>query len=93
MRKADMKAVDGKVVHKNEALKQHACLTTYQGLNGLVKFKYALLKPNANLDKLDSNDEFLKGLATIYAYDYMDLDRLYKEITALGYDIVDNLSD
>ena len=62
-------------------------------MNGLVKFKYALLKPNANLDKLDSNDEFLKGLATIYAYDYMDLDRLYKEITALGYDIVDNLSD
>ena len=93
MRKADMKAVDGKVVHKNEAVKQHACLTTYQGLDGLVKFKYSLLKPNADLDKLDNNDELLKSLATIYAYDYMDLDRLYKEITALGYDIVDNLRD
>lgn len=91
MRKADIKLADGKAAHKNEDLKQHACLTTYQGLDELIKYKYSLFKPDADTSKLDyANDPLLKNIATVYAYDYMDLDRLYKEITSLGYDIVNN---
>lgn len=91
MRKADIKLKDGKAAHKNEDLKQHACLTTYQGLDGLIKYKYSLFKPDADTGKLDyANDELLRSIASIYTYDYMDLDKLYKEITSLGYDIIDN---
>lgn len=92
--KADMKAVDGKVEHKNTEKKLHACLATYYALDDLIKFKYHLLKPQTDVSKLDyKNDELLRSIASIYAYDYMDLDKLYKEITALGYDIVNNLNN
>ena len=92
--KKEMKAVDGKVNHKNTDRKLHACLTTYYGLDELIKFKYSLLKPKTDITKLDyKNDALLRDIANIYAYDYMDLDKLYQEVTALGYDIADNLSD
>ena len=35
-----------------------------------------------------NDDENVLNLAKIYEYDYMDLDRLYSEITAMGYKLV-----
>ena len=100
MKKADMKVVDdgdkeGNVVrsmpHKVAAKKQHACLTTYYGLNELIVYKYKALYPDKILSEANYKmDDGLQELAKIYAYDYMDLDRLYSEITAMGYKLVRN---
>ena len=91
MRAKDIKADDqGNVAHKDTAKKLHACITTYYGLDKLIKHKYRAVNDKADVNKLDyKHDELLKKLAQIYAYDYMDLDKLYQEITSLGYDIVD----
>ncbi len=96
MDKADMKVVEEQdengntvksVPHKNKARKRHACLTTYYGLDELVKFKYGMLYPSEKLGENDYTNARLKELGKVYAYDYMDLDRLYSEITAMGYKI------
>ena len=77
--------------HKDTAKKQHACLTTYYGLNELIKFKYEALYPGDKLsEKNYKTDTRLQELGKIYAYDYMDLDRLYSEITAMGYKLISN---
>lgn len=95
MKKAEMSVVEGKdasgtptksLPHKDTAHKRHACITTYYGLNDLIMFKYGALESEADLSALDyKTDERLRELAKIYAYDYMDLDKLYAEITAMGY--------
>lgn len=100
MKKKDLKIVKEKdekgkevltVPHKNGEKKQHACLTTYYGLNELIIYKYRMLYPDADADAADFNtDPRLLSLGKIYAYDYMDLDRLYGEITAMGYILKDN---
>lgn len=100
MKKADMQIVEkvdekGNIVrsmsHKNTDLKQHACITTYYGLNELIAYKYKALYPDEVLDEKHYKDNaHLKELGKIYAYDYMDLDRLYNEITAMGYKLVKN---
>lgn len=100
MKKADIKiteelGADGETIktmpHKNTELKRHACLTTYYGLDELIRFKYKALYPDAELsEKSYKTDENLRGLGRLYAYDYMDLDRLYGEITAMGYKLVYN---
>ncbi len=99
MKKAEMKVAetrgnDGKTVktmaHKNTALKRHACITTYYGLSELIAYKYLMLYGEA-LSKAEYNGNArLNELSKIYAYDYMDLDRLYGEITAMGYKLVRN---
>ncbi len=99
MRKADMKIVesrddDGEIVknipHKDAQKRQHACITTYYGLNDLVKFKYEKLLPDKKFSKADrKSDSLLHELGRIYAYDYMDLDRLYEELNSTGFAIVD----
>lgn len=77
--------------HKSTALKQHACITTYYGLNDLIAYKYKSLYPDEKLtEKQYKNNTRLQELSRIYAYDYMDLDRLYGEITAMGYKLVRN---
>ena len=98
MKKADMKVVEesdkeGNIVrsmpHKNTAAKEHACLTTYYGLNELIVYKYKALYPGKTLTEANyKTDAGLQELAKIYAYDYMDLDRLYSEITAMGYKLI-----
>lgn len=101
MKKADIKLAESKdekgnvvktVPHKNTALKQHACLTTYYGLDKLIKYKYELLCSQALKQSEYKNNECLQNLSKIYAYDYMDLDRLYSEITAMGYILKHNNS-
>ncbi len=77
--------------HKNIRQKQHACLTTYYGLSELIAYKYEKLYRGEILNEADYKDNArLQELSKIYAYDYMDLDRLYSEITAMGYKLVDN---
>ena len=100
MKKADMHVSEecgknGNVVkvmaHKDTAKKQHACLTTYYGLNELIKYKYETLYSGETLNEKNyKTDTRLQELGKIYAYDYMDLDRLYSEITAMGYKLVSN---
>ncbi|MDE7108118.1 MAG: hypothetical protein K2O39_07335 [Clostridiales bacterium] len=100
MKKADMNVVDtvdkkGNPVksmpHKNTDLKQHACITTYYGLNELIEYKYKTMYPDEAFDEKHYKDNaHLTELGKIYAYDYMDLDRLYSEITAMGYKLVRN---
>lgn len=100
MKKADMQIVEKRdsegniqrtLPHKNTAAKEHACLTTYYGLDELIAYKYKELYPEETLSKKDyKNNARLQELSKIYAYDYMDLDRLYSEITAMGYKLVNN---
>lgn len=102
MKKADMKVVEsvdtkGNTVrtlpHKDLARKRHACLTTYYGLQNLIEYKYKMLYPDEVLNEKHYKDNaHLQELSKIYAYDYMDLDRLYSEITAMGYKLVKNHS-
>ena len=73
------------MAHKNLNLKQHACITTYYGLNELLLYKFTSMYPSA---VFKNDDENVLNLAKIYEYDYMDLDRLYSEITAMGYKLV-----
>ena len=99
MKKRDMRVIEKTsesgvttrtMPHKDAENKRHACITSYYGLDDLIKFKYAALYPKADLGKLDyATDERLRDLGKIYAYDYMDLDKLYSEISAMGYVIVD----
>lgn len=96
MKKADIKVVEEydeagniekSMPHKNTDLKQHACLTTYYGLNELIMYKFNTLYPS---EEIKNDNSRLIELGKIYAYDYMDLDRLYSEITAMGYKLVSN---
>lgn len=91
MKKADMKIAEETdtngnlqktLPHKNTALKQHACITSYYGLNDLIKYKFKTLYPKEEFKNDNAN---VLELSKIYRYDYMDLDRLYNEITAMGY--------
>lgn len=76
--------------HKNIALKQHACLTTYYGLKELIEYKFSVMYPGEKIEGVSPTDVRLRELYNLYQYDYMDLDRLYSEITAMGYKIVEN---
>lgn len=78
------------VLHKNILFKQHACLTTYYGLKELIEYKFYLMYPGEDIKNVSPTDERLRELYKIYQYDYMDLDRLYSEISAMGYKIVEN---
>lgn len=98
MKKCDMHVVErtdgnGNTVktlpHKDAEKKRHGCITSYYGLNDLITHKYGVLYPEADITKLDyATDVHLRDLGRIYAYDYMDLDKLYSEISAMGYVIV-----
>lgn len=88
MRKRDMRVSEGKMAHKDIARKRHACITTYYGLDELIRFKFHALYPDA---KTADDDPRLAEIAKIYRYDYMDLDRLYDEVTAMGYKLVESV--
>lgn len=87
MQKHDMQVVNDNMAHKDTERKLHACLTTYYGLDELIRFKFGALYGDA---KPANDDERLLSLGKIYRYDYMDLDRLYGEITAMGYKLLEN---
>ena len=94
MKKEDMEVTedtdgDGNIVtsmsHKDSARKRHACITSYYGLNELISYKYGCMYGEELDETKYKNNVKLQELAKIYAYDYMDLDRIYSESTALGY--------
>ena len=93
MKKKDIvvKEIKGKITapHKDVERKKHACITTYYGLKELIDYKFALMYKE-DAAKVPSSDKRLRELYNIYRYDYMDLDRIYREITALGYKITEN---
>lgn len=75
--------------HKDTKHKKHACLTTYSGLDTLIKIKYQKLKEQKKQDatiKVDDPD-FI-DTANIYRYDYMMMDALYDSLKDLNYKIV-----
>lgn len=96
MKKADIKksvtTENGTVVlsHKDTARKQHACITTYYGLDELIRYEYSVCFPDAPAPT--NTDKELCKFGKIYAYDYMDLDKLYAELHSLGYKLVDTRS-
>ncbi len=71
--------------HKNAEQKRHACITSYYGLHELISYKYKCMYGEDLDESKYGNNAKLQELGKIYAYDYMDLDRIYSEITALGY--------
>lgn len=73
--------------HKNIALRQHACLTTYYGLRELIEYKFSVMYPGEDVKTVPGDDARLRELYKLYRYDYMDLDGLYGQITAMGYKI------
>ncbi|MDE6274797.1 MAG: hypothetical protein K2L87_07115 [Clostridiales bacterium] len=96
MKKADMTEVEelGEGIrnlnHQNNDKKQHACITTYSGLDELVRFKYSYLCSGKKFDASRfGSDKQMQELAKIYTYDYMDLDRLYSEVITMGYEIIE----
>lgn len=76
--------------HKDAARKRHACITTYYGLKKLISYKFKVMYGGEDISKVPPSDKRLRELYNIYRYDYMDLDRIYREITSIGYKIVDN---
>lgn len=75
--------------HKDTVHKKHACLTTYDALDTLIKVKYQKLKEQKNQPtniKYDDPD-FIEA-ANIYRYDYMMMDALYHSLEDLNYKIV-----
>lgn len=67
----------------------HACLTTYYGLHELLQVDYELLYGRTFTEADYKTDERLRKLAEIYSYDYMDLDKIYSQLTKTGHAIVD----
>ncbi len=96
MNKKDMKLEEDKkgnktMAHKDTEHKKHACLTTYYGLNELITYKYKCMHPEMPLSEENyKNNANLQEISKIYAYDYMDLDKIYREITSMGYKLVKN---
>ena len=76
--------------HKDAARKRHACITTYYGLKKLISYKFKVMYGGEDISKVPHSDKRLRELYNIYRYDYMDLDCIYREITSIGYKIVDN---
>ena len=74
--------------HKNIENKRHACLTTYQGLDQLIRYKYKTIKKRIASGNKDVSDVDLKTLSALYRYDYMVIDGMYEALHKLGYSIV-----
>ena len=77
------------VLHKDLSRKLHACLTTYYGLKELIEYKFSIMYPDENVKDVSPKDARLRELYNLYQYDYMDLDKLYTDISAIGYKIIE----
>ena len=74
--------------HKNVDALRHACLTTYEGLNKLIDYKYEVIKQASDAKEKDVETVDKNALDSIYRYDYMVIDGLYDALTRLQYSIV-----
>lgn len=80
-----------KLLHKNPEAKQHACMTSYYGLDKLIDVEWNLTQQKMACgcsDKLKKTDR--KQFLDIYAYDCMVLDSLYNSVNKAGYAVVKN---
>lgn len=76
--------------HKNIARKRHACLTTYQGLDQLIRYKYDKTVAEIKQGKENIAEPDPNALAAIYRYDYMVIDGMYDALQNLEYSIFIN---
>ena len=76
--------------HKNTEARRHACLTTYVGLDTLIKHKYNILCQEEQKGERRVVGADMNSLAEIYRYDYMVTDAMYEALVRLGYCIIDN---
>ena len=74
--------------HKNIEKKRHACLTSYLGLDQLIRYKHETIKKRIECGHNNVADDDLKTLASLYRYDYMVMDGMYEALQQLGYSIV-----
>lgn len=93
------KVKENKMEHKDENNKEHACLTTYDGIKEVIDCKYKILDSISDASNAVSNDSdneseknsnktnVYKGKLGLYSYDYISLDNLFAEIVSLGYEL------
>ena len=74
--------------HKNTDKLRHACLTTYEGLDALIQYKYKTLQEASAAGEKEVGTVTLHALSSIYRYDYMVIDGMYDALTNLGYSIL-----
>jgi len=70
-----------KIIHKDVAMKKHACLVDYYALDELIKHEYSLLPDNYKGNKKSIDD------VDCYRFDYQSLDNLYSSIQDLNYSV------
>ncbi len=75
--------------HKNVDKLRHACLTTYEGLDKLIKYKYETQKEASEKGEKNIGTVDFNAAADIYRYDYMVIDGMYDALTRLGYSILE----
>jgi len=100
MSKAEIEKLNGidegktvsEVKHKDTKKLKHACLTTYYGLDDLIKYKFGLIYGKTEAQKVKDKDARLLALSDIYKYDYIDLNSLYSSVLTLGYTVKDKLN-
>ena len=76
--------VKRRLEHKDTAKKQHACLTTYRGLEKLMEEKFKISYPGVLIDK--TSKRFMD--LDLYGYDYMVMDEVYDAVHSIGYSLV-----
>lgn len=76
------------LVHKDEKSLRHACLTTYVGLDTLIRHKCRVLEEASKAKQKNVGAYDLNTMADIYRYDYMVIDGMHDALTSLGYSIV-----
>ena len=76
------------LLHKNRERLRHACLTSYQGLDELIQYKYKTLKEESEKGERAVGQIDFNAQAAIYRYDYMVVDGMYDALSGLGYSIV-----
>ena len=74
--------------HKDTDRRRHACLTTYEGLDELISYKYQTMQEAVQKGEKEVGAISRESLADLYRYDYMVIDGMYDALTGLGYSIV-----
>ncbi len=74
--------------HKNGAKFRHACLTTYAGLDKLLKHKQKVLQEAAEKGEKKVGSTDMNTLASIYRYDYMVIDGMCEALDRIDYSVI-----
>lgn len=74
--------------HKDISRLRHACLTTYRGLDKLIKYKCRVYEEEAKKGEKKLDKHNLDTESSIYRYDYMVIDNIHDAMERMGYSIV-----